>query len=65
MDYYCSYYLKHYYYWRYCIYTPSDDEFVACVARNKSCGTPPLHMIQQTYNLVVKVLGLGLRSVVV
>ena len=32
MNYY-SYYLQHYYYWRYCIYTPSDDEFVACVAR--------------------------------
>ena len=32
MDYY-SYYLKHYYYRLYCIYMPSDNEFVACVDR--------------------------------
>ena len=37
-----SYYLKHYYYWLYCIYMPSDNEFVACVDRKKSCGAPQL-----------------------
>ena len=46
MDYY-SYYLKHCYYWLYCIYMPSDNEFVACVDRKKSYGTPLVHMIQQ------------------
>ena len=34
MDYY-SYDLKHYYYWLYCIYMPSDNEFAACVDRKK------------------------------
>ena len=32
MDYY-SHYLEHYYYWLYCIYMPSDNEFVVCVDR--------------------------------
>ena len=35
MDYY-AYSLKHYY-WLYCIYMPSDNEFVACADRKKSC----------------------------
>ena len=36
MDYY-SYWLnmKYYYYWLYCIYIPSDNEFVACADRKK------------------------------
>ena len=47
MDFY-SYYLKHYYYyWMNYICMPSDNEFVACVDRKKSYGTPLLHMIQQ------------------
>ena len=41
MDFY-SYYLKHYYYLLYCIYMPSDNEFVACVDRKKSYGPPLL-----------------------
>ena len=46
MDFY-SYYLKHYYYyWMNYICMPSDNEFVACVDRKKSYGTPLLHMIQ-------------------
>ena len=42
MDYY-SYYLKHHYYWLYCIYMPYDNEFVACVGHKKSYGTPLPH----------------------
>ena len=38
MDY-DSYYLKHYFYWLYCIYMPSDNEFAARVDRKKSYGT--------------------------
>ena len=34
MDYYW-YYLKHFYYWLYCIYMPSDKVLVACVDRKK------------------------------
>ena len=43
MDYW-SHCLKHYYYWLYCIYMPSDNEFVACVGRKppESYGTPLL-----------------------
>ena len=37
----------HDYYWLYCIYMPSDNEFVACVDRKKSYGTPLVHIIQQ------------------
>ena len=48
MDFY-SYYLKHYYYWLYCTYMPSDNEFVACVCHKKRYGTPliTLHLILQ------------------
>ena len=42
-----SFFLKHYYYWLYCIYMLSDNEFVACIDRKKSYGTPLLHTIQQ------------------
>ena len=45
---------------------PSDDEFVACVDRKKSYGTPILHIwYNKTYNLVVVVLLLGLGLVLI
>ena len=57
MDYF-SYYLKHYYYWLYCICMPSDNEFFACVDRENSYGTPLLHTIlyNKAYNLVLIVV---------
>ena len=49
------------------MYMPPDDEFVACVDREKSYGTPPLLLYyimlwyNKTYSLVVVVLGSGLE----
>ena len=51
---YYSYYLKHYYYWLYCIYMPSDNEFEACVDRKKSYGTPLLNIYSEyIYNIYI------------
>ena len=48
------------------MYMPPDDEFVACVDREKSYGTPPLLYYilvwyNKPYSLVVVVLGSGLE----
>ena len=60
MDYY-SHYLEHYYYWLYCIYVPSDNEFVACVDRKKSYGTPlqVLHISLSKYQVVSRISKYG------
>ena len=46
---------QHYYYWLYCIYTPSDNESVACVDHKQSYGTPLLRARYDTTKRIIYV----------